>query len=161
MTEQQKGETCADQMTDSFQAHKDVMQFLRQARKMRSALVKRLCCAVCAVFLSVLSTPSVNFLEFFPGNRNHHHFSDDVGCQELQLVCCCEVEDEDAVGFPWLSVIPQSSSAIDIIIEVFYSFELLILSLTLLMLWMYRYQSLFCLRQVSILHFQALHVLPL
>ena len=23
-----KGETCADQMTDSFQAHKDVMQFL-------------------------------------------------------------------------------------------------------------------------------------
>ena len=37
-----KGETCADQMTDSFQAHKDVMQFLSQARAMRSALVKRL-----------------------------------------------------------------------------------------------------------------------
>ena len=27
-----KGETCADQMTDSSQAHKDVMQFLSQAR---------------------------------------------------------------------------------------------------------------------------------
>ena len=48
-----KGETCADQMTDSFQAHKDVMQFLSQARAMRSALVKRLYCAVC-----VLSTPT-------------------------------------------------------------------------------------------------------
>ena len=37
-----KGETCADQMTDSFQAHKDVMQFLSQARAVRSALVNRL-----------------------------------------------------------------------------------------------------------------------
>ena len=26
----------------------------------------------------VLSTPYVDFLEFFPGKRNHHHFSDDV-----------------------------------------------------------------------------------
>ena len=34
-----KGETCADQMTDSFQALKNVMQFLSQARVMRSALV--------------------------------------------------------------------------------------------------------------------------
>ena len=31
-----KGETCADQMTDSFQAHKDDMQLLSQARAMRS-----------------------------------------------------------------------------------------------------------------------------
>ena len=43
--------------------------------------------------------PPVDFLDFLPGNRNHHHFSDDVGCHELQLVChcevChCEVEDE-------------------------------------------------------------------
>ena len=51
-----KGETCADQMTDSFQAHKDVMQFLSQARAMRYAFVKRLYCAVCAVFMGVLST---------------------------------------------------------------------------------------------------------
>ena len=43
-------------MTDSFQAHKDVVQFLSQARVMRSALVKRLYCAVCAVFMGVLST---------------------------------------------------------------------------------------------------------
>ena len=52
-----KGETCADQMTDSFQAHKDVMQFFSQARSMRSALVKRLYCAVCAVCMGLLSTP--------------------------------------------------------------------------------------------------------
>ena len=72
---------------------------------MRSALVSRLHCAVCAVFVGVLSTHPVDFLEFFPGNRNHHHFSDDVGCHELQLVCHCEVgrcevedEDEDAAG---------------------------------------------------------------
>ena len=87
-------------MTDSFQAHKDVMQFLSQARAMRSALVKGLYCAVCAVFMGVLSTLLVDFLEFFRGNRNYHHFSDDVGCHELQLVCHsevghCEVEDED------------------------------------------------------------------
>ena len=47
------------QMTDSFQAHKDVMQFLSQARAMRSALVNRLYCAVCAVSMCVLSTGSL------------------------------------------------------------------------------------------------------
>ena len=85
-----------------------LQQFLSQGRAMRSALVKRLYCAVCAAFMGVLSTLPVDFLEFFPGNRNHHHFSDDVGCHELQLVChCevghCEVEDEYedvAGGFP-------------------------------------------------------------
>ena len=45
-----KGETCADQTTNSFQAHKDALQFLSQARAMRSALVNKLYCAVCAVF---------------------------------------------------------------------------------------------------------------
>ena len=43
-------------MTDSFQAQKGVMHFLIQARAMRSALVERLYCAVCAVFMGVLST---------------------------------------------------------------------------------------------------------
>ena len=56
-----KGETCADQMTDSFQAHKDVMQFLSQACAVRSALVNRLYCAVCAVFTGVLSTHTRRF----------------------------------------------------------------------------------------------------
>ena len=42
-----KGETCAEQMTDSF-----------QARAIRSAFVKRLYRAVCAVFIGVLSTYS-------------------------------------------------------------------------------------------------------
>ena len=52
-------------MTDSFQAHKDVMQFLSQTRAMRSALVKRLYCAVCAVFMGVVSTRTlgINMLE--------------------------------------------------------------------------------------------------
>ena len=73
---------------------------------MRSALVHGLNCAVCAVFMGVLSTHTVHLLELFPGNRNHHHFSCDAGCHELQLVChCqvghCEVEDENAAGrFP-------------------------------------------------------------
>ena len=57
---------------------------MSQARAMRSALVKRLYCAARAVFTGVLSTPPVGFLEFFPGNRNHHHCSDVVGCHELQ-----------------------------------------------------------------------------
>ena len=62
-----------------------------------------LSCAVCAVFVGVLSTHTVDFLEFFPGNRNYHQ--DDVECHELQFVCHCEschcdVEDEDAAdGF--------------------------------------------------------------
>ena len=84
------------------------MQFLSQACAMRCALLNRLYRTVCAVCMGALSGPPVDFLEFFPGNRNHHHFSDDVGCHELQLVChCevghCEVEDEDedaATGFP-------------------------------------------------------------
>ena len=130
------------------------LQYLRQARAMRSALVNRLFCAAGAVFMGVLSTPSVDFLEFFSGNRNRHHFSDDVGCHELQLVCHCEVgtaklkmkmKMRQRVS-PWLSAIPPSSLAIDTVIEV----------LTLLMLWMDRYQSLFCLRQVSISHFSGI-----
>ena len=48
---------------------------LSQARDVRSALVNRLYCAVSAVFMGVLSTLSVDFLEFLPGNRNHHHLS--------------------------------------------------------------------------------------
>ena len=60
---------------------------------------------MCIVSGCPVYTP-VDFLEFLGVNRNHHHFSYDVGCHELQLVChcevChCEVEDEDAVGgFP-------------------------------------------------------------
>ena len=56
-----KVETCADQMTDSFQAHKDVMQLLSQARAMLSALVNRLYCAVCAEFVGVLCTHTGRF----------------------------------------------------------------------------------------------------
>ena len=72
---------------------------LSQARGVRSALVNKLCCTD----VGVLSTLAVDFLEFLPGNRNRLHFSDDVGCHELQLAChCevghCEVEDEDAAG---------------------------------------------------------------
>ena len=93
-------------MTDSFQAHKNVMEFLSQARAMRSLLVNKLYCAVCAVFMGVLSTLPIEFLEFSPRNRNHHHVSDDANSHELQIVCHCEVghcEDEDkdaAGGFP-------------------------------------------------------------
>ena len=81
------------------------LQFLSQASAMRSALMKGLYRAVCAVFMGVLSTLSIDFLEFFPGIRIHHHLSDVVEYHELQLVCqcefChCEVEDEDAAdGF--------------------------------------------------------------
>ena len=57
---------------------------------------------------------------------------------------------------PWPSVIPPSSFPIDIVIEVFSSFELLILSLTLLMFWTYRSQRLPRFRQVSVLYFKAL-----
>ena len=62
-----KVETCPDQMTDSFQAHKDDAAMLEpcwpltQARDVRSALVNRLYCAVCTVFVGVLSTANVRF----------------------------------------------------------------------------------------------------
>ena len=106
-----KGETCADQMTESFSGAQRCYAILApnacDAFRACEGTVKRLYCAVCAVFMGVLSTPPVDFLEFFPGNRSHHHFSDDVGClHELQLVCHCDVghcgvEDEDAAcGFP-------------------------------------------------------------
>ena len=73
-----KGDTSADQMTDSFQAHKDVVQFLSQAREDCPALYVQCFWVYCL-------HPSVDFLEFFPRNRNHHHFSDDVGCHELSF----------------------------------------------------------------------------
>ena len=78
-----KGETCADQMTDSFQAHKDVMQFLSQARAMRSALVKRLYCAVCAVFMGVLSTQRERCVCVFVQRERG------VCCKE-RSVCVCK-----------------------------------------------------------------------
>ena len=61
-----KDETCANQMTDSFQAHKDDPCDLSQARAVRSALVNKLYCAVCAVFVAVLSihTPSIFWNSF-------------------------------------------------------------------------------------------------
>ena len=77
---------------------------LSQARGVSSALVKRLLRCMCSVSGGAVYT-RVDFLEFFPGNRNHHHFSDDVGRHELRLVCHCEVghcevedEDEDAAS---------------------------------------------------------------
>ena len=55
---------------------------------------------MCLVSGCPVYTP-VDFLEFLPGNRNHHHYSDDVGYHGIQLfyhceVCHCDVEDEDA-----------------------------------------------------------------
>ena len=43
-------------MTDSVQAHKDEMQFLSQARAMRSALVSRQYCTDVLLWVGVLST---------------------------------------------------------------------------------------------------------
>ena len=69
-----------------------------------SALSVRCALQMCLVSGCPVYTP-VDFLEFFPGNRNHHHLSEDVEYHELQLVChcdsChCDVEDEDAAdGF--------------------------------------------------------------
>ena len=52
--------------TDSFQAHKDVMQFLSRARAMRSALMKRLYYTVCVQCLWVycLHSPSIFWNSF-------------------------------------------------------------------------------------------------
>ena len=93
-----KGETCAGQITDSFQAHKDDAAFLEPC-----LCVPRLWTGCGALHVQcewVSCLHTVDFLAFFPGNRHHHHFSDDVSCHVLQLVCHyeighCEVEDED------------------------------------------------------------------
>ena len=113
----------------------------------------------CVLWVGVLSTHPVDFLQFLPGHRNHHHFSDDVGCHELQLICHCEVchckswrRGRCLRVSPWLSVLPPSSFTI----EVFSSFELLILLSTLLMFRTYRSQRLLRFRQLSALHFKAL-----
>ena len=63
------------------------------------------------------------------------------------------------MGFAWLSAVPPSSFPIDMVIEVFFFFGLLILSLTLLMFWTHRSQRLPRFRQVSVLHFKALFFL--
>ena len=52
-------------MTDSFQAHKDVIQFLSQARAMRSALVNSLYCTdVCCEWVSCPHLPSIFWNSF-------------------------------------------------------------------------------------------------
>ena len=132
-----QGETCADQITDSFQAHKNVMQFLSQAHAMRSALVKRLYCAVCAVFIGVLSTSSNKFAIAKSATAKLK--------MKMKML---------PAGIP-VALFDTAIQSCDRHRN--RSFLLLrILSLTLLTLWMYRYQRLFCLRQMSILHCPAL-----
>ena len=66
------------------------------------AVIKLYCTDVHCLCVYCVHTP-VDLLECFQGNQNHHHVSDDVEYHELQLVCHCEVEDEDenaADGFP-------------------------------------------------------------
>ena len=82
--------------------------------------VKRIVCAFraceqtvplkCVLSVGVLSTPSVDFLEFLPENRNHNHFSDNheqLPLRNWRWRLCRRVS-------PWLSVVPPSSLAIDI-----------------------------------------------
>ena len=111
--------------------------------------------------MGVLSTPPVDFLEFFPRNRNHLDFSDDVGRHELQLVC------HRKVGIVKLKMktlstvysVALCNTAIkfcDRRSNRSFSSELLIFLLVLLMFWTYRSQKLLCFCNVSILHFQEL-----
>ena len=94
-------------MTDSFQAHMDDAASLEpcwplsQARDVRSALVNRLCCAVCAVFVCVLSTLPVDFLEFFPGHPKSPPLRQmmQIATSSNSLATAkSEDEDEDAAG---------------------------------------------------------------
>ena len=98
------------QMTKLILAHKDACKSrlvlnLSQAKRIECAVravIKLYCTNVSFEWVSCLHTP-VDFLEFLPGNRNHHHLSDDVEYHGLQLVCHyevgrCEVEDGDAAG---------------------------------------------------------------
>ena len=110
-----KGETCADQMTDSFQAHKDVMQFLSQTRAMRSALVKRLYCAVCAVFVGVLSTHTVWFFGILSRKPKSPPFL--RWCRLPWAPTRVQLRSRPLRSrrvSPWLYVTPPSSLAIDI-----------------------------------------------
>ena len=126
------------QMTDSFQAHKDDTAILEpsacDAFRACEQAALRCMCSVCGC---TVYTP-----RRFSGILSRKPTSP-------PLRCCRRVS-------LWLSVVPPFSLAIDIVVEIFSSIELLILSLTLLMLLMYRYQSLFRSRQASILHYQAL-----
>ena len=67
------------QMTTLILAHKDDNAILEpSALCVFSALVNNLYCTdMYCEWVSCLHSP-VDFLEFLPGNRNHHHFSDDV-----------------------------------------------------------------------------------
>ena len=65
------------------------MQLLSQAHWVCGARCDQTVLHRCVLCVGVLSTPSVDFLEFLTGNRNHHHLSDDVEHHELQLVCHC------------------------------------------------------------------------
>ena len=50
------------------------------------AFCDALCVHKCVVRVGVRSTHSVGCREFPPGNRNHHHFSDDVGCHNSFVI---------------------------------------------------------------------------
>ena len=97
-----KGETCADQMSDSFQAHKDDAAILESCWPLSKARDVTALYVQC-LWVHCLHTPSI-FLDFFQGNRNHHHFS--VGCHELQLVCHCEVGTNISTSFVTLFLSP-------------------------------------------------------
>ena len=130
------------QMTTLICFAKMTMDFLSQANLVFGARLWTNCSAqMCLENLCPVYTHPVDFLEFIPANRNHHHFSDDVEYNELQLVCHWEIctAKLKMKTLP-ASVVPPSNFPINMVIEAFSSFELLILSLTLLMFWTYRSQ---------------------
>ena len=86
------------QMTKLILEHKDVCKSrlvwdLSQDKRIECAVravIKLYCADVSCERVSCLHPP-VDFLEFRPGHRNHHHLSEDVEYHGLQLVCHYEV----------------------------------------------------------------------
>ena len=135
---------------------------LGHARGVRSALVNKLYCTdVYCEWVSCLHHPSIFWNSFQETEITiiSQMMWNSVSYKSFAIVKLSTAKLNMSMlpaGFPWLSAVPPSKFTIDTVIDVFSSFELLILSLTLLMFWTYRSQRLLPFRKVSILHFQAL-----
>ena len=90
-------ETCDTPDDDTYFGHTNAC---KSRLVLNLSLPKRIECAVracdqtvlhrCVLWVGVLSTHPVDFLEFLPGNRNHHHLSDVVYIFSLPSSFLCQ-----------------------------------------------------------------------
>ena len=151
------------QMTELFSDTKMTMQFLSHVRINCAvrAVNKLYCTKVSCEWMSCLHPPSIFWNSFQETQITTFYqmtwnIMSSNSFAVVNFAAALLKMKTLPTGFSVALCSTSIQFSIDMVIEVFSSFELLTFSLTLLMFWTYRSQRLLRFRQVSVLHFKAL-----